>query len=146
MDGYKPKDIANGDETDYFFVHYQTKLCLKGERCSGGKLCKERLTVFFHGFMTGEIEKPLVIGRAAKPRCFKNIDIKKHPVDWKSNKKPWITSHIMEEWLTAFNVKMKWQNHSVLFFWTLRPAILTLNCPTCGLRGSHPTPQEYLIL
>jgi hypothetical protein len=60
---------------------------LKCERCSGGKLCKERLIVFLCGFMTEEIEKPLVIGRAAKPRCFKNIDIKKLPVDWKSNKK-----------------------------------------------------------
>jgi hypothetical protein len=60
---------------------------LKGERCSGGKLCKESLTVFLCDFMTGEIEKPLVIGRVAKPRCFKNIDINKLPVDWKSNKK-----------------------------------------------------------
>jgi hypothetical protein len=28
---------------------------LKGERCSGGKHCKERWTVFLCGFMTGEI-------------------------------------------------------------------------------------------
>jgi hypothetical protein len=28
MDGYKPKDIANGDETGLFFVHYQEKLCV----------------------------------------------------------------------------------------------------------------------
>jgi hypothetical protein len=56
MDGYEPKDIANGDETGLFFRALSSKtLCLKGERCSGGELCKERLTVLLCGFMTGEI-------------------------------------------------------------------------------------------
>jgi len=26
--------------------------------------------------MSGEMEKPLVIGKAAKPRCFRNLDIR----------------------------------------------------------------------
>jgi hypothetical protein len=43
MDGYEPKDIANGDETGLFSRALPRKtLCLKGERCSGGKHCKER--------------------------------------------------------------------------------------------------------
>jgi hypothetical protein len=106
MDRYEPKDIANGDETGLFFRALPSKtLCLKGERCSGVKLCKERLTVFLCGFMTGEIEKPLVFGRAAKPRCFKNIDIKKLPVDWKSNKKAWMTSHIMKNGLQHLMIR-----------------------------------------
>lgn len=42
MDGYKPKEIANGDEMILFFVVLRSKtLCLKGEKCSGGKLCKK---------------------------------------------------------------------------------------------------------
>jgi hypothetical protein len=32
---------------------------LKGKKDSGGKLSKERLTVFLYGFMTGEKEKNL---------------------------------------------------------------------------------------
>jgi hypothetical protein len=40
---------------DYFSKHCQIKLCLKDEKCSGGKLSKKRLTIFFCGFMTGEI-------------------------------------------------------------------------------------------
>ena len=57
--------------------------------------------------MTGELEKPLVIGEAAKPRCFKNIDQKNLPVIWKSNTKAWMTLAIMEQWLGEFNAKMK---------------------------------------
>jgi len=66
--------------------------------------------------MSGEIEKPLVIDKAAKPRCFRNLDIQKLPVEWRSNKKAWITSQIMEEWLTAFNGTTKVQNWHVLLF------------------------------
>nr|CAD7198399.1 unnamed protein product [Timema douglasi] len=47
---------------------------------------------------TAETEKPLVIGKAAKLRCFRNTAIRKHPVEWRSNKKPWKMSHIMGEW------------------------------------------------
>nr|CAD7414874.1 unnamed protein product [Timema cristinae] len=63
-----------------------------------------------------EMEKPLVIGKAAKPRCFRNMDIRKPPVECRSNKKAWMTSQIMEEWLTAFNGRMKKQNWDVLLF------------------------------
>jgi len=66
--------------------------------------------------MSGEMEKPLVISKAAKPRCFRNLDIWKRPVEWRSNKKAWMTSQIMEEWLTAFNGRMKMQNRHVLLF------------------------------
>jgi hypothetical protein len=65
IEGYEPENIANGDETRLLFrVLPNESLCLKGEKCSGGKLCKERLTVFLCGFMSGEMEKPLVIGKA----------------------------------------------------------------------------------
>jgi hypothetical protein len=36
--------------------------------------------------MTGEIEKPVVIGKAEKPQCFKNTDIKELPIVWKAIK------------------------------------------------------------
>jgi hypothetical protein len=35
---------------------------------SGGKLCKERLAVFLCDFMSGEMEKPFVIGKTANPQ------------------------------------------------------------------------------
>jgi hypothetical protein len=63
---------------------------LKGKKCCGGKFSKERLTVFLYGFMTGEKKKPLITENAAKP-CFKNIYIKKLPVEWESKKKAGMT-------------------------------------------------------
>src|SRR5215469_5048182 len=83
-------------------ARFRIKLCLKGEKCSGEKVCKERLTAFLCGFMSSETEKPLVIGKAANPRRFRNLDIRKLPVEWRSNKKARMTSQFMEEWLTAF--------------------------------------------
>ena len=63
IQGYEPENIANGDETGLFFRALPNKsLCLKGEKCSDGKLCKERLTAFLCSFMSGEMKKPLVIG------------------------------------------------------------------------------------
>ncbi|XP_023716890.1 tigger transposable element-derived protein 6-like [Cryptotermes secundus] len=44
------------------------------------------------------------------------MDIQKLPIEWSSNKKAWMTSQIMEEWLTALNGRMKMQNQHVLFF------------------------------
>jgi len=45
--GYGPENIANGDETGLFFRALPNKsLCLKGEKCSGGKL--QRKIDFFY--------------------------------------------------------------------------------------------------
>jgi len=82
IQGYETENIVKGDETGLFFCALPNKsLCLKGEKCLGGKLCKERLTVFLSGFMSGEMEKPFVIGKAAKPLCFQNLDIRKLPIE-----------------------------------------------------------------
>jgi hypothetical protein len=48
-------------------------------------MSKERLTVLSCGNMVGEMEKPLVTGRAAKQRCFKNLKINNLPVIWRNN-------------------------------------------------------------
>jgi hypothetical protein len=54
-------------------------------------MSKERLTVLLCGNMVGEMEKPLETGKAANPRCFKNLKINNLPVIWKDNKKLWMT-------------------------------------------------------
>ncbi|CAI6369824.1 unnamed protein product, partial [Macrosiphum euphorbiae] len=115
--GYESKDVYNADETGLFFRGIPTKsLVQKSESCSGGKKAKDRLTVLMCGSMAGEIRKPLVIGKSKKPRCFKNMDISSLPVIWKFNKKAWMTTEIMEQWLRYFNADMRSQNRNVLIF------------------------------
>ncbi|XP_060861819.1 tigger transposable element-derived protein 6-like [Metopolophium dirhodum] len=65
------------------------RLSVKSEECKGGKLSKERLTVVLCPNMEGEFEKPLVIGKAQKPRCFKNVDPTKFPIICRANNKAW---------------------------------------------------------
>jgi hypothetical protein len=55
-------------------------LAVKGEKCTGGKMSKERLTVLLCGSMVGQVGKPLVIGKEAKPRRFKNLKMNNLPV------------------------------------------------------------------
>ena len=56
---------------------------------------------------------PLVIGKFAKPRCFKNVQT--FPVTYKSNSKAWMTSLIWEEFLREKDKKFIQQKHRVLF-------------------------------
>jgi hypothetical protein len=45
--------------------------------------------------MVGEMEKSLLIGKAAQPRFFKNLKINNLPVLWKNNKKAWMNAATM---------------------------------------------------
>ncbi|GBL54406.1 hypothetical protein AVEN_133153-1 [Araneus ventricosus] len=57
--------------------------------------------------MLGDFKTPVVIGNAEKPKCFKNIDERKLSVSWKSNKKGWMSTEIMSDWLVELDNKMK---------------------------------------
>lgn len=99
------------------FVKYlpDTTLLLKGKECSFGKYGKERITIMVGANMSGtEKLKLFVISKTKKPRCFKGI--KSLPVDYRSNKKAWMTSSLFSEWLLNFDRKMKIENRKVLLF------------------------------
>ena len=63
--------------------------------------------------MDGSEKLPLlVIGKNVKPRCFGNV--KSLPVDYRANKKAWMTSVIFEEWLRKLDRKFLLQGRSIL--------------------------------
>lgn len=114
---YEPVNIFNVDETGLFYRALPNKTSsLKEEACAEGEMAKERLTVMLCASMCGEKVKPLVVGKASKPRCFKNVDVTKFGVDWKVNEKAWMTSSLMTEWLEELNQQMKLQQRKILLF------------------------------
>jgi hypothetical protein len=95
---YEPINVYNADKTELFFQALPTKsLAVKGEKCTRGKMTKERLTVLLCGKMAGEMEKPFVVEKSAKPRSFKNLKINNLPVICRNNKKACMTAATMEE-------------------------------------------------
>ncbi len=104
-------DIYNCDETGLFYRTLPDRtLATKGKACKGGKLSKERITVMLCCSAGGDKLQPFVIGKAQKPRCFKNIDVKKLPVVWKANRRAWMTNELFIAWVTDLNKTMKRQN------------------------------------
>lgn len=114
---FEPCNIFNCDETGLYYRALPDKtLSAKGQSAKGVKNSKERLTIMFACSATGEKLKPLVIGKASKPRCFKNIKINKLPVTWRHNKKAWMNSKIFSEWLSDIDKQMRKQNRQILMF------------------------------
>ena len=121
--GYASKDIFNADETGLFFRGLPSKsLVARGDDCKGGKHSKERITVMFGASVTGENLKPLVIGRALKPRCFQGVDTARLPAYWFANKKAWMTSVLFQDWLKILNRQMRSQNRKILLFMDNAPS------------------------
>lgn len=127
-ENFKDEDIFNGDETGLFYKLTPDKtLRFKGETCEGGKLSKERITVFVVANLLGtEKRKLLVIGKPSKPRCFKNIG--RLPVNYKFNRRAWMTSEIFTTELREWNEQLRRMKRKIL--------LLVDNCP------AHPDVKD----
>lgn len=118
---FKDEEIFNADETGLFYKLTPDKtLKFKGEKCSGGKLSKERITVMVAANMSGTVKKKLfVIGKSQHPTCFKNV---RHlPVDYESNRRAWMTADIFSKWVRAWDRELTKKNKKIL--------LLVDNCP-----------------
>jgi hypothetical protein len=72
VSGYWSCDIYNMYETRFFFRALPDKpLNMRVDQCKRGKMLKNLKTVMLCVNMEGTFEKPLVIGKSAKPMCFK---------------------------------------------------------------------------
>lgn len=120
-ENFKDSDIFNADETGLFYKLTPDKtLRFRGERCVGGKLSKERITVLVAANLDGtQKRKLLVIGKSRNPRCFKHCH--QLPVNYKSNKKAWMTSEIFTDELRSWNDELHRKNRKIL--------LLVDNCP-----------------
>ena len=95
---YNLKDIYNGDELGLFYQGLPKKaLHMKGEKCSGSKHSKVRLTGMAAASAAGEKLPIFVIDKSAKPRCFKHV--KSLPCYYRSQVKNCMNSLFFDEWL-----------------------------------------------
>ncbi|XP_030754388.1 tigger transposable element-derived protein 4-like [Sitophilus oryzae] len=114
---YHPRDIYNADETGLLFLALPDKtFAFKGEKCAGGKMAKERLTIICCANMAGYREKFMVIGKAARLRAFQNINLNNLPVYWHCNRKSWMTCQIMTDYLMLFDKKLQKEKRKILLF------------------------------
>ncbi|XP_008180353.1 tigger transposable element-derived protein 4-like [Acyrthosiphon pisum] len=74
LKNYEPRNVSNTDETALFFKCLSDKtFTFKEEKCHGEKHSKDRLTILQAVNMDGSEKLTSLIGKAAKPRCFKGI-------------------------------------------------------------------------
>ncbi|GFX44751.1 tigger transposable element-derived protein 6 [Trichonephila clavipes] len=113
---FEPRNIFNTDETGLFFKCLAEKTFIfKKQKCHGEKYSKERLTILLTVNMDGsEKITPLVIGKSAKPGCFKGINSIR--IKYRSNKKAWMTTELFNEWLVSLNSDMKREKRHILLF------------------------------
>lgn len=134
---YAEADVFNADETSLFWKALPSRtLTIKSTKCSGGKCSKERLTLLVACNMTGTEKLPLVvIGKAAKPRCFKGI--KTLPVQYESSKKAWITADLFKKWVIQLDRKFEREGRNV--------CLILDNCSAhCVISGLKAIRVEYL--
>ena len=92
--------IYNADESGLYWRAPPSKtLASQNEsHVPGRKVAKDRISVLFCANADGSHRlKPMVIGKAKKPRCLKNI-LDKLPVHYDANKSAWFTQEIFSRW------------------------------------------------
>ncbi|QRV90089.1 tigger transposable element-derived protein [Ceratobasidium sp. AG-Ba] len=110
---YSPANRINVDETALPYRNSPTG-GLASKALPGLKVDKTRLTYVVGTSQTGEKFKPLVIGRAKRPRCFKNGTPEDYGFYYRYNEKAWMTSVIWHEYLSILNTQMQQQDRHVL--------------------------------
>ena len=112
---YDSRDIFNMDETALFYNLGPSTTLSTVRKAKGCKLSKVRVTVALCCNATGSDKlKPLVIGRACRPRCFGKTFDPNIYVTYKHNSKAWMTSAIFQDWLINLDKQMKQQGRHIL--------------------------------
>ncbi|XP_054708872.1 tigger transposable element-derived protein 6-like [Uloborus diversus] len=110
---YAVADVYNMDESGLFY-RLQPDKTLSNGAVKGCKKAKDRVSLVFCTNVDGSDTRTVsVIGKAAKPRCFKNFNPALY-VDYDSNRKAWMTAILFQKWLKSFNDEMKRKKRHIL--------------------------------
>ena len=99
---YSKEDIYNMDETGLFWRMVPSR-GLSTVSQPGVKKSKTRVTITHCVNASGSDQmKPWIIGTAKQPRSLRNISVSAMGGEWRWNKKAWMNTTIMKQWLQAF--------------------------------------------
>lgn len=90
--------IYNADESGLFYKSLPDKTyVVNAEKTAPGtKMMKQRITFLACTNASGTHKiKPLVVGKAKHPRCFKNFNL---PVEYANSRNAWMTTKIFKNW------------------------------------------------
>ena len=123
-EGYEARNIFNMEEIGIFFRALPDKTLATEEANSKNAVkYKDKLAVVVTCNISGEFLKPVVIGKALKPECFRNFDHSCLPVSYKANQKASMTPDIFIEWIREFDAAMGLQGRKVLLFLDSAPSL-----------------------
>jgi hypothetical protein len=72
--------------------------------------------------------KLLVIGKGAKPQCFKGVSMDSFPVLSHANKNAWMTSEIFKKQLMSWDMELQWKMRKMLLVLDNCAAYRHLDC------------------
>jgi len=88
---------------------------LSNKQCSGVKGKKTRLTYLLTTNADSSKKlMPSIIGKAKKPRAFKNKSGGQLGFDYHNNAKAWMTASIYQEWLESWDVSLRRDGQKIL--------------------------------
>jgi hypothetical protein len=139
--GYVPEQVFNADETGFFYK--QTGKCTyisqTVAKAPGFKAFKYRSTLQFCANARGDFKcKPLMVYRAQNPRALKGKNSNHMPVDWRWNRKAWMTFETFWEWLNNCFIPEEYLKGKNLAFKVL---LILVNAPVQvreELENPHP--------
>ena len=137
---YSLDQIFNCDETGLYYrlLPRKTLACVFEKRADGQKKCKDRVTINACSNASGSIKLPLLfIGKSARPRCFRGLNMAALSVIYKNQKNAWVDSHIFSEWfhnnfVTTIQARLKEMKQ------TPKALLLLDNC------SAHPDESELI--
>ena len=101
ISSYTLDQIFNCDETVLYFrcLPDKTLAAAFEKRAEGRKKAKDRVTVNACANVTGSIKLPLLfIGKAKRPRCYKNTNMDSLPVIYRNQSNAWVNTEIFSSW------------------------------------------------
>jgi hypothetical protein len=101
-------DVYSASETGLFYrAMLDGSLSYEHATLSNSKKAVDHVTELCCSNMPGTDKwKLLVIGKRAKPWCFKGISMDSLPVLYHANKNAWMTSEVFKKWLMSWDMEL----------------------------------------